>query len=351
MAGSRPPAGEFFNRGEFMKALLAIAPGMLRLSELDIPAPGDYDALVRLEACAICNSTDHKLMRHDLFPGPLPIALGHESIGTVTVVGQKVANYKPGDRVFRQRLADAHVPGGCSRWGGFAQYGLVTDEWERQGVPYGPEPLPHDQQKLLIDVPPARATAMVTLMETLDCAVACGVVTGISFAVVGSGPVGQAFAMFAKLLGASPVFAFGRNPARAERFAAVSRCDGYVAGVDFPAEVRRIVAAGGFDIVLEAVGSPEALDTALELSGENGRVCVYGVPPESSPYREEQLARPNVTRVGAREGRAQAALVEMIENGGVRLEDWVSHILPLAEYEQAFELVTLHKADKVVLIP
>jgi len=335
-----------------MKALLASAPGVLCLRELEIPEPGEYDALVRLDACAICNSTDHKLMLHDLFPGPLPIALGHESISTVVAVGSKVKNYAPGDRVFRQRLADRHVPdGGCSRWGGFAEYGLVTDEWARQGVSYGPDPLPHDQQKLLIDVAPPLATAMVTLMETLDCAIASGVAPGMSFAVVGSGPVGQAFAMFAKLLGTAPVYAFGRSPARADRFAKVSRCDGYVAGADFPAEVRCIVDAGGFDLVLEAVGSPEALDTAIALGGSRGRVCAYGAPPDSHPYREDQLTRPNVTRVGAREGRAQARLVELIDAGGVRLEDWVSHVLPLTEYQQAFELVTVRKADKVVLVP
>jgi len=334
-----------------MKALLAVAPGELRLGELEIPVPGEYDALVRLEACAICNSTDYKLMQHDLFPGPMPIALGHESIGTVTAMGAKVTHFAPGDRVFRQRLADSHVPGGCSRWGGFAEYGLVTDEWARQGAPYGPDPLPHDQQKLLIDVAAPLATAMVTLMETLDCAVSCGVAPGLSVAVVGSGPVGQAFALFAKLLGAAPVYAFGRSPARADRFARVSRCDGYVAGMAFPAEVRRIIDAGGFDLVLEAVGSADALDTALTLGGSRGLVCVYGVAPDSHPYRPEQLSRPNVTPVGAREGRAQAKLVELIDAGSVRLEDWVTHVLPMTDYQQGFELVTVHKADKVVFVP
>jgi len=334
-----------------MKALLASAPGVLSLGELETPVPGAYDALVRLDACAFCNSTDHKLMLHDLFTGPLPIALGHESISTVVAVGPKVVNFKPGDRVFRQRLADAHVPGGCSRWGGFAEYGLVTDDWARQGLSYGPESLPHDQQKLLIDVAPPLASAMVTLMETLDCAVSCGVAPGVSFAVVGSGPVGQAFAMFAKLLGAGPVYAFGRSAGRAERFAKVSHCDGYVAGTDFPAEVRRIVDAGGFDLVIEAVGSADALNTALTLGSARGRVCVYGVAPDSSPYRDEQLSGPNVTRVGACEGRAQAKLVEFVEQGGVRLEDWVSHVLPMTEYQRALELVTVQKADKVVLVP
>jgi len=197
---------------------------------------------------------------------------------------------------------------------------------------------------------PAVAAGMVTLMEVLDCISACGVGPGHSFAVVGSGPVGQAFALFARLLGAAPVTAFGRSAARAARFAEVSRC-AYVAGTDFPASVRRILEAGGYDIVLEAVGSPEALETALTLAGTRGQVKVYGVAPDSHPYTAATLQRPNVQQVGAREGRAQAQLVAMVQAGQVRLEDWVSHVLPLAESQRGFELVQVHKADKVVLVP
>lgn len=333
-----------------MKALLVTAPGELRLGELDMPEPGEYDALVRLEACGICNSTDAKLMAYDLFNGGLPAALGHESVSTVLSVGANVVNFSPGDRVFRQRLADAHVPGGCSRWGGFAEYALITDEWAKQGVPYGPEALPHDQQKLLVDVEASVAAGMVTLMEVLDCISSCGVGPGKRFAVVGSGPVGQAFAMFARLLGAENVTAFGRSAARAARFADVSGT-AYVAGSEYPASVRGILDAGGFDIVMEAVGSPEALATAVALAGTRGQVKVYGVAPDSHPYDQGLLGLSNVQQVGAREGRVQAQLAAMVQAGQVRLEDWVSHVLPLAEYQRGFELVQVHKADKVVLVP
>ena len=335
-----------------MKAVMALRPGELGLGELEMPEPGDYEALVRMDACAICNSTDHKLMTNEFVPGPFPVVLGHEVVGTVTEVGPKVRNFKPGDRVFRQRLDNHHVPGeGRSCWGGFAEYGLVTDEWAKQDVPYGPSPLPHPQQKLLLDVEPALATGMVTLMETLDCITTCGAKPGTSVAVVGSGPVGQALAMFAKLLGAAPVYAFGRSPAHADRFARVCKADGYVAGPALPAEVERIVEGGGFDVVLEAVGSADALDTCLRLAGGKGRVCVYGIAPASSPWRPEQMERPNVSRVGAKEGRVQAQLAEWVEAGRVDLNDWVSHRLPLSDYQQGFDMVPQKKAMKVVLLP
>jgi len=335
-----------------MKAVMAIRPGELGLGELEMPEPGDYEALVRMDACAICNSTDHKLMTNEFVPGPFPVVLGHEVIGTVTEVGPKVENFKPGDRVFRQRLDNRHVPGeGRSCWGGFAEHGLVTDEWAKQDVPYGPSPLPHPQQKLLLDVEPALATGMVTLMETLDCITTCGAKPGVSVAVVGSGPVGQSLAMFAKLLGAGPVYAFGRNPGHADRIVRVCKVDGYVAGSALPAEVEPIVERGGFDVVVEAVGSADALDTCLRLAGGKGRVCVYGIAPGSSPHRPEQMERPNVSRVGAKEGRVQAQLAEWVNAGRVNLNDWVSHRLPLSDYQRGFDMVAQKKAMKVVLLP
>ena len=334
-----------------MKALVAVEIGKLALAELPVPVPGDYDALVRMEACAICNSTDHKLLMNEFCPGPFPACLGHEVISTVVTVGPAVKNFRPGDRVFRQRLEDHHVPGGRSCWGGFAEFGLVTDHWAAKGVPYDLASLPHAQQKLILDVEPALASAMVTLMETLDCARSAGAAPGVSFAVVGSGPVGQALAMFAKLLGASPVYAFGRRSEPARRFARVCRVDGYVVGTDFPREVARILDRGGFDVVVEAVGSTEALDTCLRLAGAKGRVGIYGVAPESAPFRPDQKSKPNVSFVGGNEGRAQARLVDFVQQGDVNLSDWVSHRFPLADFQKGFDLLAAKLATKVVLLP
>lgn len=337
-----------------MKAVMALQPGVLTLADLPCPVPGQYEALVRLDACAICNSTDHKLATNEFFPGPFPVILGHEAVGTVVEIGPGVRNFGPGDRVFRQRLADASAPeGGRSCWGGFAEYGIVTDAWAREGLPYGPEHLPHDQQKLLIDVEPGLASGMVTLMETLDCLLTCGVAPGTPLAIVGSGPVAQAFACLAKLLGAGPVIAFARTQRAARRFADIAHADGYVLtdSTAYPQDIRRILARGGFSIVLEAVGSPDALDTAIALAGKAGQVNVYGVAPESSAFRPDQLSRSNVRMVGAVEGRTQSRLVRYIEAGDLRLADWVTHCLPFSDYQQGFDLVAGKRADKVALLP
>ncbi len=335
-----------------MKAVKVEEPGTEVLwAEIPRPEPGEYDALVRLDACGICNSTDHKLARSTFVPGSFPIVLGHESVGTVVETGKRVRNYRPGDRVFRQVLPDDVNSGGArSVWGGFAEFGLVTDQWAKQDIPYGPEHLPAPQQKLISDVEPALAATMITLTETLDCAANnCGVGPGKSIAVVGTGPVGQAFALFARLLAADSVHVFGRSDRALERFLNVSRCDSFSIGEDTSVEAQTVTRRVGFDIVIEGVGSSDALRRAVDLAGGDGSVFVYGVCGTDDPYDQSMLDRPNVKQVGATEGRVQKLLVDYVQSGQIDLRDWVSHVLPLASCQEGFDLVRQKQAVKVVL--
>ena len=97
------------------------------------------------------------------------------------------------------------------------------------------------------------------------------------------------------------------------------------------------------------MGSAEALNKAIELAGKKGTVFVYGIAPDSQPYDKKMLELENVKRVGAREGRVQKLLVDFINKKEVKLDDWVSHILPFNKYNEAFQLVESKKGFKVVL--
>ncbi|MCL1856539.1 MAG: alcohol dehydrogenase catalytic domain-containing protein [Kiritimatiellaeota bacterium] len=324
-----------------MKALAIVEKGRLGIIEIPVPQIGEYDALCKMEACAFCNSTDHKLIENEFCPGVFPSVIGHEVIGTVVKVGGGVKNYAVGDRVFRQTLTDAMVPGGRSNWGGFSEYGVITDQWAKQGVSCDAKQHPFPQQRLLLDVPAPEATAMVTLMECLDCVTQCGV-AGKKVAVMGSGPVAQAMALFATLLGATKVVAVGRREIHRARFAAVCQKAEYVTSPE---------GIGAFDLVLEAVGSAEALASAVSLAKEDGQVKVYGIAAASVPHPANLLADRRVECVGATEGRVQQELVDTVRSGAVRLRDWYDVVLPLSEYQKAYDLVRLGNAYKAVLTP
>ena len=82
-----------------MKALAVFSKDELKLVDIPIPEPDDYEVLVKNEACVFCNTTD-KMIVENLFGTPAyPTILGHECFGKVVKVGKKVTKYKLGDRV------------------------------------------------------------------------------------------------------------------------------------------------------------------------------------------------------------------------------------------------------------
>jgi len=273
-------------------------------------------------------------------------------VGRVIEVGKKVRSFQVGDRVLRPGMRDAHVPypGGRSCWGGFVERALVTDAWAEKGTAYNA--FPHPQQIVPAEIPPEPAVALITLKETLNCLQHTEVQAGQSLAIVGTGPVAQALTRFAKLWtveGAhiGPVVVFGRREAWAPRFEALG-ADAYVVGDDF-SPVQGIMAGGGFDRAIEAVGSRSALSRCLEVLKPEGRVNLYGIPPEAEPYLPEEAADPRVFRGKVAEAEVHELLLQWVKEGEIDLEAWISHQMPWTEYERGFELVHQKKANKVVL--
>jgi threonine dehydrogenase-like Zn-dependent dehydrogenase len=325
-----------------------------RTAILDLPEPevGPYEALVQMEACGICNSTDWKIIKGEFVSGTFPILLGHESVGRVIRVGEQVRSFHIGDRVLRPGLRDEHVPfaGGRSCWGGFVERALVTDAWAETDAAYNA--FPHPQQIVPAEIPAEPAVALITLKETMSCLQSTDVQPGHSLAIVGTGPVAQALTLFAALLakegdGFGPVVVFGRREVWADRFANLG-ADAYVVGDD-RTSIQDVMQGGGFDRAIEAVGARSALSRCLQVTKPEGRVNLYGIAPESEPYLEDEETDPRVFRGKVAEAEAHDQLLGWVQEGSVRLEEWVSHQMPWTEYERGFELVKSKTANKVVL--
>ena len=111
-----------------MRAIAVVTPNQVELIQLDPPKPGPYQALVKTDVACLCNATDGKLVTGH-FPGvdKYPLVLGHEGTGMVQEVGEKVRNFKPGDRVIGGLLFDFSDPKYASGWGGFCDLTLAND--------------------------------------------------------------------------------------------------------------------------------------------------------------------------------------------------------------------------------
>ncbi len=331
-----------------VKGIFITELGRIEMLEVPKPTPGPYDALVEIKACGICNSTDWKLIQGEFFSGTYPVLLGHESVGKVVAVGDKVRNYHIGDMVLRPGLQDDQIPfeGGRSCWGGFAEFAIVTDFWAENGIEYGTSQ--HPQQIVPSGIPAHEAVALITLKENLSCLNNTGVGKNHSLAIVGTGPVAQAQTICAKLSGISPVVVFGRQ-AKWETLFMDLGADAYVTEKHIPLSIQKILDAGGFDRVIEAVGSRDALSKCLKLCAPSGKINLYGISPESEPYLEKEETDFRVFRSDVIEADAHTRMLEWVAGGEIQLSDWVSHVLPWAEYQKGFDMVQKKEAVKMVL--
>src|SRR6266545_7554792 len=96
-------------RGQ-MKAIRVHAPGgpeALRYEEIERPAPGPGQVLVKIEAAGV-NFID-VYQRTGLYKVPLPFTLGQEAAGTVAAVGLGVSEPNVGDRVAYTSILGAYA--------------------------------------------------------------------------------------------------------------------------------------------------------------------------------------------------------------------------------------------------
>ncbi len=74
------------------------ANGPFELVERDIPSPGAGQVLINIQACGVCHSD--MFTKQGLFPGiKYPRVPGHEVVGVIDKVGDRVPNWKAGQRV------------------------------------------------------------------------------------------------------------------------------------------------------------------------------------------------------------------------------------------------------------
>ncbi|MBF2006501.1 MAG: zinc-dependent alcohol dehydrogenase family protein [Chlorogloeopsis fritschii C42_A2020_084] len=122
-----------------MRAMLLEAPRQpLRLVDLPVPKPNPEQVLIRIHACAVCR-TDLHIVDGELTHPKLPLILGHQIVGTVEAVGERVKNFNVGKRVgvswlghtcdrcryclsHRENLCDYAEFTGYNLDGGYAEY-------------------------------------------------------------------------------------------------------------------------------------------------------------------------------------------------------------------------------------
>lgn len=342
-----------------MFAVAVTQPNKIEMVQIPRPKPGPYEAVIRTEAACLCNMTDRKLIEA-AFPGVdrYPLVLGHETVGIVEEVGDKVRSFRVGDRVVGGLLLTPTDPNYGSGWGGFCEYTLAGDHQAmvEEGVAT-PEHGWFEVYEIMRVVPPTiaveDAVMLCTWREVYGAFDDFMLKAGDNILIYGGGPVGLSFVKFSRLLGLNEVYLVDRWQHKREK--AMSMGATMAFGVDDPA-LRELLQTrrGQFDAVIDAVGKEEIINSALPLVKMGGSVCVYGVidtptirlDKSAAPYNFNLLVHQWPTR--ARERAAQEPLIAWIHEGKLSYREFISAEFPIAEISQAYEWAMQNKAIKTL---
>jgi 2-desacetyl-2-hydroxyethyl bacteriochlorophyllide A dehydrogenase len=341
-----------------VKAVVLRAPGDVAVEEVADPAvlePGD--AIVAVRATAICGADLFPF--HGLTPGfEAGTVLGHEFAGEVVEVGPGVEHVRPGQRVVNASMISDGTCPSC-------RAGRVTQCEVRSLFGYsGVYPRLDGGQAELVRVPQADralrvlpdevgdevAVFLADILPTgLAAVVRGGVSAGDTVVVVGCGPVGLMAVLCAAGL-AGRLLAIDGVPARRELAAQLG---GQAVGLEeATAAVAEATDGLGADVVIEAAGSPGALDASLKLARGRGVVSVVGAhfEPDYPLNNALMFERELTLRFSIGDPTADGELLlARLASGELDPSPIITHRLPLADAAEAYRLFDSREATKVVL--
>ncbi len=333
-----------------MKAAVLYGPRDIRIEEIDKPAVGANEILIKVKACGICGSDLHTY-KHALFPenslqlGDGRMILGHEYSGDIVEIGEGVEGVKIGDRVTAVSM------------GGFAEY--VKAFCFLNGNVYLLPP----------EVSYEEAATNEPLATSMHAANVASPAEGETILIAGAGVIGLGLIQvlkakysnkvlisevsekrraMARQLGADVVI----DPAAGDLYEQVSKIVGMVPTLFTSALTPAL------DIAIDCVGYTKGwvgipvLDQLLNCMRENAKVVLVAAYEDNVPLNLNYVMGKGLRVLGsvAYGPEELAGALELIRSKKIDRNPLISHQFTLDQAKEAFETQIKAKESLKVLI-
>ncbi|MBL0562201.1 S-(hydroxymethyl)glutathione dehydrogenase/class III alcohol dehydrogenase [Aeromonas hydrophila] len=364
------------------KAAIAWGPGQpLSIEEIDVMPPQAGEVRVRIVATGVCHTDAFTLSGEDP-EGVFPCILGHEGGGIVESVGEGVTSVKVGDHVIplytpecgECKFCKSGKTNLCQKIRATQGKGLMPDgttRFSKDG-----QPIYHymgtstfSEYTVLPEISIAKVDPAAPLEEV--CLLGCGVTTGIgavmntakvkegeSVAIFGLGGIGLSAVIGARLAKAGRIIAIDINESKFELARKLGATD-CINPNDYDKPIQEVIVEltdGGVDFSFECIGNVKVMRAALECChkgwGESVIIGVAGAGQEIST-RPFQLVTGRVWRgsaFGGVRGRSELpSYVQRYMQGEFKLDDFITHTMPLEQINEAFDLMHEGKSIRSVI--
>lgn len=261
-------------------ALFREFQGQLTVETVPDPAPTPTGVIIRVEATGVCRSDWHGWMGHD-HDVHVPHVPGHEFAGVIEEVGDRVINWKPGDRVTApfacgcgkcrfceagdQQVCPDQFQPGFTAWGSFARFVML--EHAEENLVRLPE-----------DLDFTAAASLGCRLATSYRAVAhqARARPGDWLAVHGCGGVGLSAIMIASALGARPI-AIDIDPVKLSRARQLGALETVDASSEDVCTAINDLTGGGARSSIDALGSSITATNSINCLQPRGRHVQVGL--------------------------------------------------------------------------
>ena len=326
-----------------MKAYVLHGVNDLRYDEINFPECHEGWAIIKVKAAGICSSDIARVFTKGTYH--FPTIPGHEFAGIVDSVGSDKDRSWVGKHVGvfplipcrkceqckekRYEMCAHYDYVGSRRDGGFAEY-VAVPVWNL--VP------------LSEDIPFTSAAMLEPLAVALHAVKIAGVKEGQSVGVIGTGMIGICAAQWAKSFGASKVDVVGRSE---EKRNLVEQAELHYEIMTEPSVTVQ------YDVVIEAVGSPKSIDTAIQSVIPGGTLLLMGNPSgniELSQNTYWRILRKQLVLKGtwnsSYDGQASSDWTEVVaalSEHKIKVEHLISHCFSQEELIDGLNLMYQHK--------
>ena len=349
-----------------MKAAVLHALNDVRVEECDVPVPGSGEVLVRIAACGICGS-DIKMITHGM-PDQPPMGdfiLGHEYAGTIVALGEAVDEFSVGDRIAVEvhkgcgrcrncilgnytaclnfgNQGKGHRANGVTSNGGFAEYAVN----HVNTLARLPDHISFDEATMV--------TTAGSSIYALD--MVGGFIAGDTIVVLGAGPIGLMALQCAKALGAETVIL---ADILKERLVLGRQLGAdHVINAETENSVKKVLALTnglGADLVLDAAGSENTLQQAIEMVRKGGKILIAAFYKKPVTADISMAVSKGVNLYTIRgEGRMNVRrAMSLMGQGKITGKPLITHTFPLEDIKEALASYAERRdgAIKVVVHP
>lgn len=364
------------------RAAIAFEPGKpLEIHKVDVMPPQKGEVRVRIVASGVCHTDAFTLSGEDP-EGIFPAILGHEGGGIVESVGEGVTSVEVGDHVIplytpecgECKFCLSGKTNLCQKIRETQGKGLMPDGTTRFSL--DGKPIYHymgcstfSEYTVLPEIALAKVNKSAPLEEV--CLLGCGVTTGMgavlntakvqegdTVAIFGLGGIGLSAVIGATMAKAGRIIGIDVNESKFQlaKKLGVTDC---INPKNYDKPIQDVIVEltdGGVDFSFECIGNVDVMRSALECChkgwGESVIIGVAGAGQEIST-RPFQLVTGRVwrgTAFGGVKGRSQLpGIVEQYLNGEFKLDDFITHTMPLDDINKAFDLMHEGKSIRSVI--